>query len=83
MSRRLNGWQRLWVIVAVLLLAAVPLSAQTFDDAAAAYQRGEIGVAAKAFSRLAAQGNAEAQFKLGLMYYKGEGVAHDKAEEAR
>jgi len=83
MSRRLNGWQRLWSFGAVALLAAVTLPAQTFDDALAAYKRGEIGVAVKAFSRLAEQGHAKAQYFLGFLYAEGEGVPQDKAEAAR
>jgi len=83
LSRGLNGWQRLWVVAAVMLLAAVTLSAQTFDNALAAYERGEFFVAADAFIKLAEQGDAKAQFRLGLMYYKGEGVRQDKVEAAR
>jgi TPR repeat protein len=83
MSRRPNGWQRLWSFGAVALLAAVTVPAQTFDDALAAYRRGEFFVAADAFTKLAEQGDAKAQFNLGLMYYKGEGVRQDKFEAAR
>jgi hypothetical protein len=83
LSRTLNGWQRLWVIVAGMLLAAVTLSAQTFDNALAAYQRAEFFVAADAFIKLAEQGDARAQYMLGLMNYKGEGVRQDKIEAAR
>jgi len=83
MMNGLNGWQRLWSFGAVALLAAVTVPAQTFDDALAAYRRGEFFVAADAFTKLAEQGDAKAQFNLGLMYYKGEGVRQDKFEAAR
>ena len=36
--------------------------------------------AVKWFRKAAEQGNADAQFMLGLIYYKGEGVAKDLVE---
>ena len=45
-----------------------------------------IGAMKKSFEEIrqeAEQGNAEAQFILGLMYHEGEGVAEDKSEAAR
>jgi TPR repeat protein len=60
--------------VVVFLIVAAALPAQTLDDALAAYQRGQFFVAAQAFTKLAEQGDAKAQFQLGLLYYTGKGV---------
>ncbi len=42
-----------------------------------AYQRGDYATALREFRRLAEQGDAEAQFNLGSMYYHGYGVPQD------
>jgi TPR repeat protein len=47
---------------------------ETFDRAIAAYERGDYAEALDGFRILAVQGNAKAQFNLGLMYAKGQGV---------
>ncbi len=51
-----------------------------FDEAVAAYQRGDYATAIREARPLAKQGNANAQFFLGLMYRKGHGVPQDYAE---
>jgi len=51
-----------------------------FDDALAAYKRGDFAKAYKEFTKLAEQGNAPAQFYLGMTYYGGYGVPQDYAE---
>ena len=70
-------------LAALFLILGATLPAQTFDDALAAYKRGEFSVAAKTFRRLAEQGDAKAQYWLGYIYDMGEGVAEDKAEAVR
>ncbi len=47
---------------------------QGSDLAIASYSRGDYKPAVIAFEKLAHQGNADAQFYLGLMYRNGEGV---------
>jgi TPR repeat protein len=42
------------------------------EDGVAAYQRGD-------YRKAAEQGHAEAQFKLGAMYFSGDGVPRDDA----
>src|SRR3989304_2979186 len=71
------------VLAVVFLLLAGALPAQTFDDAVAAYKRGEVFVAAQAFIKLAEQGDAKAQFILGTMYSAGKGVPQDDNEAVR
>ena len=49
--------------------------AQDFQKGVEAYNSGDYATALKQWKVLAEQGNAEAQFNLGVMYGKGEGVA--------
>ncbi len=51
-----------------------------WDEGVAAYKRGDYATALREWRPLAKQGNAKAQFNLGLMYYKGKGVPQDYAE---
>ncbi len=51
-----------------------------FYKGVAAYNRGDYATAIRELRPLAERGLAEAQLKLGLMYYKGLGVPQDHAE---
>lgn len=53
------------------------------EDGKAAYGRGNYAEALRLFRVAAAQGNADAQINLGVMYDKGEGVARNYAEARR
>ena len=53
------------------------------DDAFDASERGGYATAFYLWNQKAAQGDAEAQYNLGLMYDKGEGVPEDDAEAVR
>ncbi len=53
------------------------------DEGMAAYNRGDYATALREWRPLAKQGNAKAQFNLGLMYSKGRGVPQDYTEAAR
>jgi uncharacterized protein len=60
---------------AILVLSfAVPVVAGPLEDSRAAYVRGDFATAERLFRPLAEHGNAIAQYNLGVMYYKGEGV---------
>ncbi len=50
-----------------------------YDDGLAAYDRGDYVTALREWHPLAKQGNAKAQYKLGLMYDNGLGVTQDYA----
>ncbi len=52
----------------------------SFDEGQAACQRGDYATALREWRPLAEQGNAKAQYNLGLMYRKGLGVPQDYAE---
>ncbi len=50
------------------------------EEAAAAYDRGDYETAFRLLQPLAKQGDAFAQFNLGIMYGQGRGVPQDKTE---
>ena len=66
-------------LVATLAVIALLFSAGAawadFDNGVAAAQRGDYATALREFRPLAEQGNAEAQFNLGIMYAMGTGVS--------
>ena len=55
-------------------------AANPFDDASAAYERGDYVQAVKLFRQLAEQGHQWAQRRLGSMYAEGKGVPQDYQE---
>ncbi len=65
-----------------ILGLTVPASAG-YDEGVATYKRGDYATALREWRPLAKQGNANAQFFLGVMYYKGRGVPQDYAEAMR
>jgi len=68
------------VLPVLFLLAWVTAAKADFDSALAAYNRGDYATAFQEFERLAEQGDANAQYNLGFMYAKGEGVPQDYAQ---
>lgn len=66
-----------------LMLVPAVVQAQDFDKGDAAYQAGDYATALQEWGPLAEQGNAEAQYSLGFMYWFGHGVLHDDAEAAK
>ncbi|MDH3242513.1 MAG: SPOR domain-containing protein [Alphaproteobacteria bacterium] len=70
-------------VVGLALLFGMPASAQKFEQAAAAYERGDFAAARQAWRRLAEKGDAQSQFMLGAVYATGKGVARDHAEAAK
>lgn len=65
------------IVSALLLLVASSSAAADFTAGLEAYLRGDYAMALREFRPLAEQGNAAAQFSLGLMYANGEGVPED------
>ncbi len=63
-----------------VLLMAMPAAAGSLEDAAQAYQSGDYKKAFKLFQPLARKGNAVAQYNLGAMYDKGQGIAQNYTE---
>ena len=62
------------LIFLILALFAVPVFADDFQVGMDAANRGDFARAFEVWEPLAKRGNALAQFNLGLMYDKGEGV---------
>ena len=74
----------IWLLVGCWLAAAiVPVAQADLATGIAAYEQGDYDTAFKEFKTLAEQGNADGQYKLGVMYSNGDGVPHDakKAEK--
>lgn len=74
-------------LVVIALLAGImtvhAADADYFDEGVKAYYRGDFATALPIFRKLADQGNALAQFNLGLMYDDGKGVAQDYKEAVK
>jgi TPR repeat protein len=66
--------------IILMLSFAAPVAAGPLKDAIAAYDRDDYATALRLFRPLADQGNAEAQFNLGSIYSRGEGVSQNLAE---
>lgn len=72
------------LITSLAVAMSVSLSlAGSFEDGVAAHKRGDYGAALKFFKAVAEQGDATAQYNLGLMYSDGQGVPQDYAEAMR
>ena len=61
---------------------AAPVAAGTFEDAVDAHARGDYAKTLRLIRPLANDGDASAQFNLGLMYMTGQGVQQDSAAAA-
>ena len=66
--------RRILFAVILVVACATVAAADSFEDAVSAFQRGDSTLAARLFRPLAEQGDARAQFWLGVMYAKGQGV---------
>ena len=65
------------IIGALCALFFVPCFAGDLEDGVKLYEHKNYAQAANVFQRAAVRGNAEAQRRLGFMYYHGEGVVQD------
>lgn len=65
------------ILLAGLLLVSVKPCLAGYDEGAAAYNLGDYATALRNWSPLADQGNAFAQYYLGVMHEKGRGVPKD------
>jgi len=71
------------LIIGVSLGVTCNAGAGAVDDAYAAYKSGDYASALSLLRPLSKQGNAIAQFVLGLMYAEGQGVPKDNEEATR
>jgi len=67
------------LFAAVLSLWLTTSAWAGFDEGVAAYDRGDYATAFEEMLPIAEQGNADAQFALGVMYGNGDGVPQDYA----
>src|SRR5665213_4469482 len=74
---------RVIAVVLFVLLACSGAAAGPLDDAGEAYDRGDYTTALRLIRPPAGQGNAKAQYDLGVMYAKSQGVAQDYTEAGR
>ncbi len=70
---------RTFGLLTLVIITSLAFSAcaRQFEDAAAAYERGDYGEAYRLIKPLAEQGYPKAQHDLGVMYAKGQGVQQD------
>jgi TPR repeat protein len=66
--------ERFVVAVACVMYAGAAASGPR-EDAASAYQRGDYAAAFNSFKALADNGDAHAEYMLGLMYHDGQGIS--------
>ncbi len=72
-----------WIMAAALVLALSGPAAADLQSGLDAYYGEDFTAAAHELGRLAEGGDAQAQYRLGMMYDFGQGVNKDPAESAR
>lgn len=70
------------LVLAVLAVMTVEAVAENLNDALVAYSKGDYVTAAKLLKPMAANGDAKAQYNLGVLYLKGKGVPQNDKEAA-
>ena len=78
-QRAVSGATRLFFVL-VLCLIIAPSAWSGYQEGKDAYNRKDYATARKELQPVAEQGDAEAQYLIGYMYYKGQGVKTDGAE---
>ena len=77
-------WTARFLLFIVLFLTCMTGTAWTdYDAGVRAAEEGNTGLALAEFLSAAEQGDAEAQYRLGLMYDKGQGISRDLKEAFR
>jgi TPR repeat protein len=69
--------------LALLLGLAGLARAGDYEDGHAAYMHGDVETALRLWTPIAEQGNAEAQYMLGLIYHNGRAVPKDESEATK
>jgi TPR repeat protein len=70
-------------LIFATIVVSSSLWAGPFEDGFEAYKRKDYTEALKLFRLSAAQGEPSAQYRVGLMYFKGEGVVQDYTEAVK
>jgi len=71
------------LVLAACLAFPGPAAAQSYGDGVAAYSLQNFERARQIWQKYAEDGNTEAQYRLGLLFEQGKGVAADDAEARR
>ncbi len=71
------------LIAALSVMLTLPVAALDLQKGLEAVQRGDYAAALREWRPLAEQGDAMAQYNLGLVYAKGQGVAQDYGEAVK
>jgi TPR repeat protein len=77
------GLAALVMAFTLLVTSGGASTAQDYQKGLQAYDKGDYATALREWGILAEQGNAKAQFNLGVMYAKGLGVSQDYKEAAK
>jgi TPR repeat protein len=79
----ISKWVRVVALAAIACSFPMISAAGSLEDAEAAFDRQDASLALRLYSPLAESGNAQAQYRLGIMYQNGLGVTHDNVEALR
>jgi len=71
------------LVTMMLVLLAGPVAAGPFEDGLSAYNRQDYATALRTWRPLADQGDADAQYNLGIMYDNGQGVPKDDVQAVK
>ena len=71
------------LVAVALFFGSVTAYAADIDEGYDAYLRGDYATALRIFRQLSDQGDSHAQFNLGTMYLRGQGVTQDYAVAAK
>ena len=75
--------KRITLVLLVTFLMTIPVYADNFQDGVDAYNRKDYKTAYQLWLPIAEQGDAEAQYNLGVMYDDGTGVLQDYKEAVK
>jgi len=79
-TRTISALARIVVLITAFLLLVsgnVIAESNTYNQALDAYNNEDYETALPIWRKLATEGNADAQYALGVAYFKGEGVTRD------
>src|SRR5436189_4366262 len=78
-----RAFKAIFAVIILVSSFAAPLAAGPFEDARAAFNKGDYATTLRLIRPLADRGDALAQSDLGIMYANGLGVPQDYAEALR
>ena len=80
MAISMTGYRTAFIAIALTLSHAATVTAGPFEDANAAYEKGDYATALQLWRPLADQGDASAQIRMGASYADGSGVTQSYPE---